>query len=188
MSTQDDMVIVPLGSGGMGGGSLPMPSRSDRADLIDKIKPEQMVEVIRHRLLGQEFIGNEWRDVPALKDRKLTEVGAWEIANIMLGVSTINISISKFKDVEVKRRALSIAKTVQYNLLENWREYGLRNKAQQYYVHEIVFSNTLAVLKQADEASIQELLKSVVNENRNVNTTTQKEGMGARIKRALGVG
>lgn len=57
--SNDEIVMLPLGSSGMGGGSLPMPGRSDRADLIDKIKPEQMVEVIRHRLLGQEFIGGE---------------------------------------------------------------------------------------------------------------------------------
>jgi len=184
MSSQDETIVIPMGMGG--GNSLPIPSRSDRADLMDKIKPEHAVEVVRHKLLGEEFKENKWVAVAALKDRKLTEVGAWDLSNLMLGVSTVNISISKMKDHEIKRRALNIARTAQYMLLANWKSYGLKNIAQQHYIHEIIFSNTLAVLKQADEASIQELLKATVNENRNVNTE-KKEGVGSRIKRALGL-
>lgn len=180
----DEIVMIPMGSSG---NSLPIPSRSDRADLIDKIKPEQIVEMIRHRLLGEEFKNGSWVEVKALKDRKISEIGAWEISNLMLGVSSINISISKMKDYEIKRRVLNIAKTTQYLLLSNWKTYGLRNIAQFYYVHEIVFSNTLAVLKQSDDASIQELLKATIQENRNVQTE-RKDGMGTRIKRALGLG
>lgn len=165
---------------------MPVPQRSDRADLLDKIKPEQMVEVIRHRLLGEEFINGAWQEVKELKNRKLTPVGAWEIANLMLGVSSINISISKLSDQEIKKRLLSIAKTAQYMLLSNWREYGLTNASQQHYVHQIVFTNSLAVLKQADEGSIQELMKGTVQENRNI-TSQAKEATGSRIKRALGL-
>lgn len=168
-------------------GALPIPQRSDRPDLMDKIKPDLIVELIRHRLLGEELKDGVWKPVAALKNRKFSEVGAWELSNLMLSVSTVNISISKFKDYEIKSRALSIAKTAQYLLLAHWREYGLKNVAQQHFVHELIFSNTLAVLKQADEASIQELLKGTVYENRNV-TQQPKETGGNRIKRALGLG
>lgn len=185
MAQDDQIIMIPTNMGG--GGSMPIPQRSDRADLIDKIKPEQMVEIIRHRLMGEEYLNNKWVAVPALKNRKLTEVGGWEIANLMLGVSSVNISISKMKDFEIKRRALNIAKTAQKMLLANWLEYGLKNTAQQNYVHEIIFSNTLAVLKQADEASIQELLKATVTENRNIQTE-KKEGTVSRLKRSMGMG
>jgi hypothetical protein len=180
----DEVVVIPAGS--FGGGSLPVPSRSDRADLIDKIKPELSVDNIRHRLMGEEFKNGVWVEVPALKERKLSEVGAWEISNLMLGVSTISVSISNLKDYEIKQRLLSIAKTAQYLMLANWRAYGMKNTAQQNYVHEIVFSNTLVVLKQAGDASIQELLKATVTENRNIQSE-RKEGTGSRIKRALGL-
>lgn len=166
---------------------VPVPQqRNDRADLIDKIKPEQIVEIIRHRLLGEEFKENKWIPVPALQSRKLTEIGAWEIANLMLGVSSINISISNMKEDEINQRARRIAKTAQKMLLANWKTYGLINTAQQDYIHAIIFSNTLAVLKQSGDASIQELLKATVMENRNVNTE-KKEGMGAKVKRYLGL-
>lgn len=184
MSREDEQVVaIPIGSGG--GMPIPQVNPLNKAELIDKIKPEAMVEIIRNRLLGKEWLNGEWRDVEALKDRRLSEVGAWEIANLMLGVSSINISISKLNDREIKERAFRIAKSAQRLLIANWKLYNLKNIAQQYYVHEIVFSNTLAVLKQADEASIQELMKATVHENRNI-TTVPKEKGGARISRMLG--
>lgn len=186
----DDMVTVPLAVGGGGGGGYAVPQMSqysDRGDLIEKIKPEMMVEVIRQRLLGKEFVNGKWEEVTALKDRKLTEIGAWEIANLMLGVSSINISISKLDDREIKERAYRIAKSCQRMLLSNWRSYGIVNTAQFYYVHEIVFSNTLAVLKQADAASIQELLKGTVRGNIGDYGMQQKESAGRKIGRMLGL-
>lgn len=179
--SDDQIIAIPMGSSG----GVPSNQRSDRADLIDKIKPELLVEVIRNRLLGKEFKNGEWIEVKALRDRRLSEVGAWEISNLMLGVSSINISISKLNDNEIKGRLLRIAKTAQRLLVANEIAYGLHSTSQQYFVHEIVFSNTLAVLKQADNASIQELLKGTVTENRNVSTEVKREG---RIKRMLGYG
>lgn len=158
-----------------------------KADLIDKIKPEVMVEIIRNRLLGRELTNQGWIDVPALRDRRLTEVGAWEIANLMLGVSSINVSISKLDNTEIKKRLKSIARSAQLMLVANWQKYGLKNTAQQYYVHEIVFSNTLAVLKQADTASIQELLKGTIHEARSYGSGEQKETFSKKVGRVLGL-
>lgn len=176
----DSQSFSPLGQG------LPIPQRSDRGDILDKIKPDLVVEVIRHRLLGEEFLDGKWTSVPALKDKKLTEVGAWEISNLMMGVSSIATSISKLKDPEIKQRVLSLTKTAQYMLLSNWIEYGIRNVAQMHFVHEVIFTNALVVLKQADEASIQELLKGTVQENRNYTSTTRDRG-ASRVKRVLGM-
>lgn len=192
MAGKDDYVTVPisLGSGSPNLAVPQMTQHSDRGDLIEKIKPEAMVEIIRQRLLGKEFDANKnaWIDVPALKDRKLTEVGAWEIANIMLGVSSINVSISKLDDREIKERAYRIAKSVQRMLLSNWKSYGIKNTAQFYYVHEIVFSNTLVVLKQADEASIQDLLKNTVKGNVGDSPLYRpNESTGRKLGRMLGL-
>lgn len=183
----DEVIAIPIPMGSSGGGMpVPQVSPQSKAELIDKIKPEAMVEIIRNRLLGKEWINNGWTDVQALKKRRLTEVGAWEIANLMLGVSSINISISKLNDREIKERTFRIAKSAQRLLIANWREYGITNTAQFHYVHEIVFSNTLAVLKQAGEGSIQELMKATVYENRNV-TSAPKEQGGQKLSRMLGL-
>lgn len=181
--SDEQIVAIPIPSGS----GMPVPQQSPvgKAEIIDKIKPEAMVEIIRHRLLGEEYINNEWKEVDALKDKKLSQVGAWEIANLMLGVSSINISISKLNDREIKERAYRIAKTAQLMMITNWREYDIKNTSQFRYVHEIIFSNTIAVLKQADEASIQELLKVIVYENRNV-SSLPKEAKSNKISRMLG--
>jgi len=171
---------------GSGYGAVPQMPNFNRAELIDKIKPEAMVEVIRHKLLGEEWINDRWVPLPALQDRRLSQIGAWEIANLMLGVSSINISISKLSDREIKERAYRIAKSAQFMLISNWREYGINNVAQFYYVHEIIFSNTIAVLKQADDASIQDLLKATIYETRNVSQKPKEEG-GKKISRMLGL-
>ncbi len=84
-NSPEEYYNVPVPVQDYGDGAIPqIPQMSDRADLIEKIKPEAVVEVIRMRLLGREFIAGEWVEVEALKQRRLTEIGAWEIANLML--------------------------------------------------------------------------------------------------------
>ena len=188
MSKDDEVVAIPIPvSSGGGGMAVPQLSPQSKAELIDKIKPEAMVEVIRHRLLGKEWINNQWVEVPALKDRKLTEVGAWEISNLMLGVSSINISVSKLNDRKIRERLKRIAKTAQRVMIANWRSYGVKNTSQFHYVHEIVFSNTMGVLEQAGDGSIQDLLKATVYENRNITTGQKKEGGSQKLSRMLGL-
>jgi len=179
--SQDENVIIPMPMGG----SVPQPQRNDRADLIDKIKPDAIVEVIRQRLLGKEWTGSEWKPVLALKEFALTERGAWEISNLMLGVSSINTSVSRLKEEVIKARLKRIAKDTQFLLIAHWREYGIKNTAQFYYVHNLVFTNALTVLFQAGDGSIQELLKGTVNENRNINTDRREPG---KLRRLLGMG
>lgn len=184
----DDYINVPLQIGGQGGAVPQMTQYSDRGDLIEKIKPEMMVEIIRQRFLGKEFINGEWKDLEELKDHKLTQVGAWDLSNLMLGVSSINISISNLSDREIKERAYRIAKSAQRMMLTNWREYGIKNTSQFYFVHEVIFSNTLAVLKQAGNGSIQELLKGTTKSNiGEAYRQPQREGAGKKIGRMLGL-
>jgi hypothetical protein len=177
---EDEYQSVPFGYG------VPQQQKNDRADLLDKIKPDKIVELIRHRLLGEQLLNSQWVAVRALEDRKLTEVGAWELSNLMLGVSSINISLSKLNDNEIKVRLLSISKTAQRMSVANWRRYGIHSTAQLWFIHEVIFSNTLGVLKQADNASIQELLKGTIQESRIINT--DKTERGGRIKKLLGLG
>lgn len=141
---------------------------SDKADLLDKINPDAIVEVIRQRLLGRELINGVWVDQPQLKERALTPLGAWDIANLMLSVSSQNVAISKLNDKEIRERTLNVAKTAQYMCLKNWKSYGIKGKDQLYFVHQIVFSNTFITLKQPEGEGIRKLLGTTVNENRAV--------------------
>lgn len=184
----DEFVTVPIGTSDYQGAVPQTMPIGDRSDLIEKIKPEAMVEIIRQRLLGKEFINGVWVPVKALESRKLSEIGAWEIANLMLGVSSINISISKLEDREIKERAYRIAKSAQRMMLTNWKDYGIKNSSQFHYVHEIIFSNTLAVLKQAGGGSIQELLKGTVQGKiGDYVGPAPPEGAGKKIGRMLGL-
>lgn len=177
---QDEYIQIP-----MGGPVVPQAQRSDRADLLDKIKPDVIVEEIRQRLMGNQLVNGRWTSIPVLKDKALTEEGAWELSNLMLSTSSINASISNLNDSEVKQRLFRIACTAQYMCISNWRRYGIKNSAQLWFVHEVIFTNTLVVLKQADGATIQELLKGTVTENRNINSDQSKQQ--GLLRRMIGI-
>jgi len=154
--------------------------KGDKADLLEKIRPDAIVEIIRHKLLGEEFdnINKKWVINPAFKEFALTRIGAEQISNLMLSVSSQNISLSNLKDQEIKKRVLSISKTAQYMAIENWVEYGIKRKSQLYFINEIVFSNSLAVLKQPEVEGIRKLLSGTIQESRIYNTNEEKERGG----------
>ena len=84
-------------------------SSQAKADLLDKIRPNEIVEEVRHKLLGEQNINGKWTKVQALKELAISEEGAWTIASLMLTASSQNVSLSKLKDHEIKLRTLAIS-------------------------------------------------------------------------------
>lgn len=162
-------------------GQLPMSNAppiqmpSEKADLLDKIQPNLIIEAIYHRLMGEIELNGNWVKVADLQSRALTKKGAWDIATLMMPVSSQNVSLSKLKDNEIRMRALSIAKTAQEMCLRNWKEYGIKGSDQLRFVHEIVFSNTFITLKQPEGEGIRNLLKNTMTAEL---TPQQEEPMG----------
>lgn len=149
---------------------------NDKADLLDKIKPDLIVEFIRHRLMGEELINGQWIPNRHLKDKALTFRGAWDIANLMLGVSSQNVSLSKLADIEIKRRTLSIIKTAMYMCARNREEYGIKTIDQYYFVYEIIMSNTFITLKQPEGEGIRKLLAGTYAEQKVTTEAPTKTG------------
>ncbi len=138
---------------------------SDKADLLDKIKPDLIVEIVMHKLQGEELVKGKWTKIPQLQDRSLTYRGAWDIGNILLGVSSQNVSLSKLNDDEIRMRTLSVCKTVQLMCLKNWKEYGIKGTDQLRFIHEIVMSIAFITMKQPEGEGIRNLIKGVRTEN-----------------------
>lgn len=156
--------------------SMPMMAPSEKADLLDKIKPDLVIEIIRYRLMGMELVDGRWQEVKSLKNRKLTPLGAWEITNLMFPASTTNVSISKIKDADIRKRTESIVHTALRMCIRNWKEYGITGSDQIHFVREVVQTNTFVTLKQPDEGSIQNLIKGTTHEQRVVNQEEKKGG------------
>ena len=154
------------------------PQLNDKADLLDKIRPELIVDMIRHKLMGEEMIDGEWKEVPCLKSRSLTNVGAWELANLMVAVSSQNVAISSLKDEEIKPRLKAIVTAAMYKMLRNWKEYGVQGTDQFYYVKEIIYSNTLVSLKQSQNAGVRRMIMGVRTENVNYNDNQSQQKSG----------
>jgi len=147
---------------------------TNRAELIDKIRPDIIVETMRHRLMGEDFKNGAWEKIPALQSRAVSEVCAWDIANLMLAVSSQNVSISNLKDVEIKRRACAIADAAMDMCLKNWKEYGIHGIDQLLFINEMVFSNTFITLKHPLDRGIQKLLTNTTSEIRSVTNQEPK--------------
>lgn len=140
---------------------------SEKADILDKIDPTEIVTIIRNKLMGHDFVDGKWIKIEDLQSRALTPLGAWDISNLMLAVSSKNVSISNLKDAEIKKRVLNICKQAQYMCLKNWKEYGIEGVDQLGFVHEIIFSNSLITLKQPMNEGVRKMLMSTISEQRN---------------------
>jgi len=128
---------------------MPFGNSNDKASIIERINPDEIVELIRMRLMGKmrdEQTG-KWVTNKNLKDNAISEIGAWDISNLILSVSNANTSLSKLDDKTIRKRAYSLMEKGVYMMLCNWREYKITNTAQLGYVAEIVFSIAFITLK-----------------------------------------
>lgn len=135
-----------------------MDNQVAHGDLLEKIRPDDIVDIIKRRLMGQEWLNGKWVVIKCLQDKSLTEKGAFEIATIMLSASSQNVSISKLNDREIRERTRSIVKTVMQMCLRNWEEYGINGSDRFHFIKEIVHTNTFVTLKQPEGAGIQKLI------------------------------
>jgi hypothetical protein len=142
--------------------------QTDKADLLDKIKPDQIVEVLKHRLMGEEEVDGQWIKVPSLKEYAISETGAWQISNLMLAVSSQNVALSNLTDDEIRHRTRRIVDATMLLMIKNWKEFGITGKDQFQYIKEIVYSNTFVTLKQPEHAGIRGLIKGTTTEVRQV--------------------
>ena len=149
-------------------------SYGDKADLLEKIKPEHIVHVFMHQLMGERFEDGIWKKDPELQKRALAKIGAWDIANLMLSASSQNVALSNLQDDEIRARAMEIAWTAQVLCLRNWKLYGIRGRDHIYFIHQIVFGNSLISLKQSQNEGIRALLKGTTSEVRAVTQTEDK--------------
>jgi len=150
---------------------MPMNMGGDRASIIEKINPDEIVELIRMRLMGktQDRQTGKWKTNPNLINSSISEIGAWDITNLILSVSNANTSLSKLDDKTIRKRAYSLMEKSVGMMLCNWREYKITNTAQLGYIAEIVFSITFITLKMADAEGIRKMITSMYSENRSIN-------------------
>lgn len=143
--------------------AVPVVLPSERADVLDKLRPDLVVEQIRMRLLGKAEINGTWVAQPFLKHRAISEVGAWEISLLMLPASSQNTAMTKLNPGQIRARLLNIAKTAQCMCLRNWKEYNIKGIDQLKFVHEIVFTNTLASLNQPEGEGMRRFVGNISN-------------------------
>lgn len=156
-NTQQQIPLAP---------ALPYPQRSDKADMLDKIRPEEIVEVMRNRLMGKILNPTKmtWETDDKLKDNAISEIGAWDLSNLILSVANPNVSISKLNDKEIRRRAFNIMRTAVKMMIANWIGYKITNTAQIGFVAEIVFSMAFITMKQCENEGVRKMIMGTRSE------------------------
>ena len=156
--------------------------RDSKADLLDKIRPDEIVELTRNKLMGKELNENgSWIINPELRGNAISALGAHDIANLVLCVANPSTSISKLEDKEIRRRAYSLMDTAIKMILANWKNYIITNTAQIWYVADIVYSITFIVMKQADSEGIRKMIIGTRSESHHImNTENQKKSFWRR--------
>ncbi len=165
--------MLPNSSAGAGPSSPSFPPvanpNQQKADLLDKIRPSDIVNEMKLDLMGQEKVNGKIIDVPELKELALTKLGAWQICNLLKSPANKNTSISKLNDHEIRGRVLSLCRTAQKMMLDHWKEFGIKNSSQLWYVHEILFTVAFIVLKQCEGAGVRKMIIGTTTETRTVN-------------------
>lgn len=167
-------------------GYQPMILPSEKADLYDKIRPEDVIDTIKYLLMGYEYDTEktQWIYNKSFGDLALTRLGAWQISTLMLPVSNKNVTISKLKDDDIRERVKALVRTAMKMCLRNWREYGIRSPEQFYFVKEIILSIAFITLKQPENAGVRGLIQGTLQEHRMTTEQPKKEGMiGAIFRR-----
>lgn len=159
---------------------------SDKADLYDKIRPDEAVTTIKYLLMGYYWNSQEskWVINKGLTESSLTEAGATKISTLMYAVSNQNVSISKINDTEIRNRTKSLVRSAMIICMRNWREYGIIGKDQIYLIKELVLSNSFITLKQPENGGIRQLLMGTTQESKSIVENHQnKGGIGSLFRR-----
>ena len=79
----------------------------------------------------------------------------------MLPASSQNVAMTKLNPDQIKRRLNNLTKTSQKMCLRNWKEYNIKGTDQLWFVHEIVFTNSLASLNQPEGEGMRKLFGAI---------------------------
>ena len=158
---------------------------SEKSDLYDKIRPEDVIESMKYLLMGYEFSKQkgEWIFNSVYKNVAMSKLGAWQIATMLLAVSNKSTSISSLKDGDIRARTKAMVRTGEKMCLRNWREYGIRSADQYFFIKEIILSISFIMLKQPEGAGVRKFIQGVSSENRIIQEQPKKEGMLSGIFR-----
>jgi hypothetical protein len=174
-------IPIPINSG------VPYVNKADRADMMIQMKPEQVVEMIRMKLLGKEWVKNKWEDVGYLTGHSLTNLGAWKVTDQLLAIANTSTMTTKLADHEIKRRLRSVSKTLVVSMIKNWRSWGLKDVSMIGQVKEIVFSVGLVVMKQSEDATVLDFFGKTKSESAIYTDQNRKDSLRDKFKRGLGM-
>jgi len=173
----------------------PAPAQDSKADLLDKIKPEFAVEVIKQTLMGNEWNEEQGKWIPNRNIRgeifvdgkwekqkgasyALSEFGAMKIASLVYPACSQNASLSNLKEEKINRRLLNIIKALCKMMLDYHDRMPIESVAQLYHIKEIVYTLVWVSLTQSEHEGIRRLINSTISESRNVSTYGEdKQGM-----------
>lgn len=182
--TQEDLQAQGIGVALNQG--VPLPTRTERAEFVDKTRPEPLIEEIRHKLLMEYYDrdSGKWLKMPNFQEQAWSEFGAWQIATKLNHIANINITAGNISEEMMLNRIYGFVEEVLYDIGVNFIEYGYKNDGQIYDVKSLTISVALGTLSQAKEGHTSRTWRETTVENRQVITAPQQQTQG-RLKTLL---
>jgi hypothetical protein len=156
----------------------PMIMPSEKSDLYDKIRPEEVIETVKYLFMGYQYdkMKQQWILNPLMSSIALSEVGANHLTTLLFPVSNKSVSISKLTDNEIRERTKSLNRTAMRMCLYYWYEYGIKSPATLFYVKEVILSISFITLKQPEDAGVRKFIQGSTQENKIIQEQPKKEG------------
>lgn len=142
-------------------------SQDNRADIIDKLNPTDVITAISSKWKGWDFVNGEWKKDADLTETDLSPVGINDITTLMLSVSSQNAVYSDLTNNEINQITLSTIDTLHIMLLKNWKKYGIKEGefiGKMAMIVQIVKNNTRLTLIQARENGLKKFISRTTNE------------------------
>lgn len=145
-----------------------MPTFAEKADIFEKMRPEEVLTTISLRLRGfkQNDKTGEWEQPQALQKTAITEKGAHDLANLALSVLTKSLTITTLDMNEIRFRQLEITKALMAKIITNWKEYNIVSVDQIRAIKVIITTQTFLALKEAYNAGARGVIKGTSQESR----------------------
>lgn len=106
----------------------------------------------------------------------LNKKGILNVTSFFRSIIDQNQIMSIYKDEEITRIMKEIHKTLSRELLTNWNEYGVKNRASFDQVMEIVTDNAYSVLKRARYGeTLDKVTKSTTTVTRSTSEVSNNE-------------
>lgn len=178
MYTQEEMQQIGINAAIQQG--TPAPTRTERAEFVDKIRVEPVLENIKHQLAMEYYDKNQeaWLEIPGCEDKRWSKFGINAILIKFTPMINVAVQGANISEELMLKRVFNFTESVLFDVGENWKEYGVKNEGMIIDIGEICMSISMSTWSQAKEGHTSRTWRETTVENRQIVTAPPEQKKG----------